>query len=54
MLSTISLESSVRRILGNDFNQQWLELYDGKNEITVEGNCEVTLSWREARKVGEY
>jgi hypothetical protein len=46
--------SSVRRIFGDDFNQQWLELYDGKNEITVEGNCEVTLSWREARKVGEY
>lgn len=45
---------SVRRIFGNDFNQQWLELYDGKNEITIEGNCEVTLSWREARKVGEY
>ena len=46
--------SSVRRIFGDDFNQQWLELYDGKNEITIEGNCEVTLSWREARKVGEY
>lgn len=46
--------SNVRRIFGDDFNQQWLELYDGKNEITIEGNCEVTLSWREARKVGEY
>lgn len=45
---------SVRRIFGDDFNLQWLELYDGKNEITVEGNCEVTLSWREIRKVGEY
>lgn len=46
--------SSVRRIFGDDFNWQWLELYDGKNEIIIEGNCEVTLSWREARKVGEY
>lgn len=46
--------SSVRRIFGDDFNWQWLELYDGRNEITIEGNCEVTLSWREARKVGEY
>lgn len=46
--------SSVRRVFGDDFNWQWLELYDGKNEITIEGNCEVTLSWREARKVGEY
>jgi hypothetical protein len=47
--------SSVRRIFGNDFvNWNWLELYDGKNELTIEGNCEVTLSWREARKIGEY
>ena len=46
--------NSVRRIFGDNFNWQWLELYDGKNEIIVEGNCEVTLEWREARKVGEY
>ena len=43
-----------RRIFGDDFNLQHLELYDGKNEITVEGNCEVTLEWREVRKIGEY
>ena len=46
--------NSVTRIFGDDFNRQWLELYDGKNEIAIDGNCEVTLSWREARKVGEY
>lgn len=45
---------SVRRIFGNDFNLRHLELYDGKNEIVIEGNCEVTLSWREVRKIGEY
>ena len=50
----IASSDSVRRILGDDFNWQWLELYDGKNEITIEGNCEVTLEWREVRKVGEY
>ena len=45
----------TRRIFGDDFvNWQWLELYDGKNEITIEGKCEVKLEWREARKVGEY
>ena len=44
----------VRRIFGDDFNLQHLELYDGKNEITIEGNCEVTLEWREVRKIGEY
>jgi hypothetical protein len=43
----------TRRVFGDDFNLQHLELYDGKNEITIEGNCEVTLEWREARKVGE-
>ena len=43
-----------KRIFGDDFNRVWLELYDGKNELTVEGNCTVTLEWREVRKVGEY
>ena len=46
--------NSVKRIFGDDFNWQWLELYDGKNEITIEGNCEATFEWREVRKVGEY
>ena len=46
--------SLTKRIFGDDFNRVWLELYDGKNEITVEGNCVVTLEWREVRKVGEY
>lgn len=46
--------SLTKRIFGDDFNRIWLELYDGKNEITVNGNCTVTLEWREARKVGEY
>ena len=46
--------SSTKRIYGDDFNWQWLELHDGKNEIEVLGNCEVTLSWREVRKVGSY
>ena len=47
--------SNTRRIFGDDFvNWTWLPLYDGKNEITVEGNCEVKLEYREIRKVGEY
>lgn len=46
--------NSVSRIFGNDFNWQWLELYDGTNEITVEGNCEVTLKYRTVVKCGEY
>ena len=47
--------SSVNRILDDDFvNWNWLQLLDGKNELTIEGNCMVTLEWREVRKVGEY
>lgn len=44
----------VRRVFGDDFNLQYLELYDGKNELTIEGNCEVTIEYREVRKIGEY
>ena len=45
----------TRRIFGDDFEDwHWLELYDGKNEIVIEGNCEVKLEWREVRKIGEY
>lgn len=47
--------TNTKRIFGDDFvNWAWLPLYDGKNEITVEGNCEVMLRYREIRKVGEY
>lgn len=46
--------SSTRRILGDDFNLQWFELYDGANEITIEGNCDVIIEYRCALKVGEY
>lgn len=47
--------SSVNRIFGDDFeNWRWLALYDGKNEIEVEGNCTITLEYREIRKVGEW
>jgi hypothetical protein len=46
--------NGVNRIFGNDFNWKWLELHDGKNEITIEGNCEVIIQYREVRKIGEY
>lgn len=45
----------VNRIFDDDFvDWRWLPLLDGKNEITVEGNCTATFWWREVRKVGEY
>lgn len=47
--------SSVNRIFGDDFeNWRWLALYDGKNEIKVEGNCTITLEWRCIKKIGEF
>ena len=46
--------SSTRRIFDNDFNLVWLPLYDGENELAIEGNCEVKIEYREVRKVGEY
>ena len=47
--------NSVNRIFDDDFvDWRWLPLLDGKNEITVDGNCTVTFEWREVRKVGEY
>jgi hypothetical protein len=46
--------SNTRRIFGDDFDWQWLPLYDGKNEITVEGNCDITVEYRTVVKCGEY
>ena len=47
--------SNTRRIFGDDFvDWKWLELFDGTNEITVEGNCEVEIEYRTVRKIGEY
>jgi hypothetical protein len=46
--------TNTTRRFGDDFNWIWPELYDGKNEIAIEGDCIVTLEWREIRKIGEY
>lgn len=45
--------SATKRIFGNDFDWQWLPLYNGKNEITVIGNCDIKLEYRAIRKIGE-
>lgn len=46
--------TNTRRIFGDDFDWSWLPLYDGKNELTIEGNCDIELAYREVRKVGDY
>jgi hypothetical protein len=49
------ISSSSKRIFGDDFvNWKWLELYDGKNELTIEGNCDIEISYRTVVKCGEY
>lgn len=47
--------TNTRRIFGDDFvDWKWLPLYDGKNELTIEGNCTIEISYREVRKIGEF
>jgi hypothetical protein len=50
----IASEKNSSRIFGDDFNLQWVELYEGDNEITVEGNCTIEISWITPYKVGEW
>ena len=49
------------RTFGKDFGTDdildqwvWLPLANGENTITVTGNCDLTLEWREVRKIGEW
>lgn len=50
----VSSDRPTGRIFGNDFNWNWLKLYEGENTVTIEGNCEVTLEYRVPRKIGDY
>lgn len=45
--------SATKRIFGNDFDWNWLPFYNGMNEITVIGSCDVEFKWRTVRKIGE-
>ena len=54
-------ETYPNRTFGTDFGTDdvsnqwvWLPLADGANTITVTGKCELTLEWREIRKIGEF
>ena len=42
------------RTFGNDFSWNWLPLFNGDNHITVIGNCQVKLEFREPIKIGEW
>ncbi len=45
--------SATSRILGDNFNWEWLPLYNGKNTIDIIGNCTVTMEYRTVVKCGE-
>ena len=40
------------RIMGDDFNWEWIPFAYGDNTITVMGNCTIKFEWLEPRKVG--
>lgn len=53
--------SRTNRTFSTDFGTDdihnqwvWLPLADDVNTITVTGNCDLTLEWREVRKIGEF
>ena len=46
--------SATSRILGDNFNWEWLPLYNGKNTIDIIGNCTVTMEYRTVIKCGEF
>lgn len=50
----VSSSRSSSRIFGNDFNWNWLPLFEGENNITVTGTCTITLQYREPIKCGDY
>lgn len=54
-------ETNPNRTFGTDFGTDeihnqwvWLPLANGENTIKITGNCELTLTYREIRKIGEF
>lgn len=45
-------KGSNARIIGDDFNFEWIPFVYGENTITVMGNCTIKFEWLEPRKVG--
>jgi hypothetical protein len=50
----ISSSRANGRIFGNDFDFEWIPLYEGKNELLFVGNCTVTIEYRTVVKCGNY
>lgn len=42
------------RIFGDDFDWNWLPLFEGQNKLSVMGNCIITIEYRTVIKCGEF
>lgn len=50
----VSSNRILGRVFGDDYDWKWLPLYDGVNELSFVGNCEVTIEYREPIKCGGF
>ena len=47
-------ETINNKIFGDNFDFNWIPLYEGRNELSFIGNCVVTIEYRYPIKCGEY
>lgn len=50
----ISSSRTDGRIFGDDFDWQWIPLYEGDNELTFIGNCTAKVEYRTPIKCGDF
>ena len=48
----IASSKTPMRIIGDDFNWEWIYFVPDENYITICGNCTVTFEWVEPIKIG--
>jgi hypothetical protein len=50
----VSSSRPTGRIFGDDFDWQWLPLFEGTNTLSFVGNCTATIEYRHPIKCGEF
>lgn len=50
--SSLQSNNEINRLIGEDFNFEWIPLAEGVNNFTVIGFCDIKFEWIEPRKVG--
>lgn len=48
------IESSLNRIFGSNFNGVWLEIVQGDNDLILNGDCTIEMTYRFIREVGDF